>query len=562
MASIKLKSLNFELPPFRKLGGLTINFAERITIVAGHNGIGKSTILGLVANGSGLTDAAYQSYFNRAFVANLNEIVHLDYEREFEEYKKNNNELPSPFTEYEIDGEILRKRCSITGRTARREVRVVPRNSPHNDFPDPESEGSVKVGKDAKVPLPTLYLGMTRMLPVGETEPALVTSAPDDLIHKDDAAFIESFVDDVISSKAKTGKSNTITTQSIKGTKKTAKHPAYPYSTKCISLGQDSLGTIATALASFKKLQREWADYPGGLLIIDEIDAGFHPHAQRKLIRAIANAAKKLHLQVLATTHSVSLIETIHPDANPIGASGKHVDAVIYLTDTLKPRIADDYALVDIQRDMSLVPPPVETEKPPAPIKVYLEDAEGHYVLKKLLTAPLKRRVKREAGVSLKPIPISVGSENLKGLYKHDPYFRTVMLMLDADVTVKGTKKATQNIVKLPGAIHPKTKKGLSPEATIYGFVETLTTDDHAFELSRTALKKMKVTSDYLREHLLDDDVNINDRVSAKKWMNRKLEHIERWRLVELWLAEHPQSVVDFEESLIQAAVAVAKLNQ
>ncbi|MBF0635436.1 MAG: AAA family ATPase, partial [Nitrospinae bacterium] len=297
MASIKLKSLNFEAQPFRKLGNISIPFAERITIIAGHNGIGKSTILGLVANGSGIHDASIQSYFNRAFQANLKEIVHLDFAKEYEEYKNKEEQLPSPFIEYDIDGTPLTKRCSITGRTKSHEVRVVPRNDPHEDMSNP-----VQVGKDAKVPLPTLYLGMTRMLPVGESDPFLVTNTMDKTIHEDDAKFIQSFINSVIESGGATNASKNITTQSIKNTKKTSKHPDYTHSAKCVSLGQDSLSAIATALASFQKIQRELPDYPGGLLVIDELDAGFHPHAQRRLVKALSNVAKKLQLQVLATT--------------------------------------------------------------------------------------------------------------------------------------------------------------------------------------------------------------------------------------------------------------------
>lgn len=37
--------------------------------------------------------------------------------------------------------------------------------------------GSFRVGTDGKVPIPTIYLGMTRMLPIGETEPASVRTA-------------------------------------------------------------------------------------------------------------------------------------------------------------------------------------------------------------------------------------------------------------------------------------------------------------------------------------------------------------------------------------------------
>lgn len=556
MPSIKLKSLNFESPPFRKLGSMSIPFAERITVIAGHNGIGKSTILALVANGSGLSDAANPSYFNRAFQANLNEIIHLDYSKEYEAYKVSEAELPSPFIEYEIDGEKLNKRCAITSRTARREVRVVSRNDPHKNKLNPD--GTVQVGKDAKVPLPTLYLGMTRMLPVGECDPALVSSTLDKTIHEDDATFIQSFINNVIPSGRSSSGSKNITTQSIKGTK-TAKHPDYAHSAKCISLGQDSLSAIATALASFQKLKREKPDYPGGLFVIDELDAGFHPHAQKRLVRALANAAKKLQLQVLVTTHSVNLIEAIHPDANPVGSGGKHVDAVVYLTDTVKPRVAQGYTLQNIRRDMSLEPPPVTPPVKTKILKIYLEDPEAHFVLERLLTRSLKMRVKREAGVKLKAIPLCAGCDNLAGFQKYDPYFSTVLIVLDADASVKAVGKRTQNIIKLPGA-GGSNGRGLSPERSLYEFIQTLASNTAEYPATRAELARMKLSSDYLQNYFLDGETNISERKSAKSWMNAKLQHIKEWKLYELWLKEHPARVKAFEDALVAAATATAKL--
>ncbi|NVN91868.1 MAG: AAA family ATPase [Desulfuromonadales bacterium] len=557
MPPIKIKSLNFESPPFRKLGSISIPFAERITVIAGHNGIGKSTILALVANGSGLSDAANPSYFNRAFQANLNEIIHLDYSKEYEDYKNNGAELPSPFIEYEIDGEKLNKRCAITSRTARREVRVVSRNDPHKDKLNPD--GSVQVGKDAKVPLPTLYLGMTRMLPVGECDPALVNSILDNTINDDDATFIQTFINNVIPSGRNCSGTNNITTQSIKGTKKTTKHPDYAHSAKCVSLGQDSLSAIATALASFQKLKRDKTDYPGGLLVIDELDAGFHPYAQKRLVKALANAAKKLQLQVLVTTHSVNLIEAIHPDSNPIGPGGKHDDAVVYLTDTLEPRVATSCTLQEIKRDMSLEPPPVIIPVKTKTLKIYLEDPEAHFVLERLLTRKLKMRVKREAGVNLKAIPLSAGCDNLIGFQQHDSYFRTVLIVLDADASIKGAGKRTKNIIKLPGAVDSK-GRGLSPERSLYEFIQSLATNTSKYPKSRIELAKMTISSDYLQNHLLDGDTNINERKSAKKWMNARLHYIKDWMLYELWLKEHPTQVKKFEDELVEAAITTAKL--
>jgi len=66
---------------FRKLNDITIDIAKRITIIAGHNGVGKSTILGLIANGSELR--GHKSYFDKIFQSKFNEIFRLDKDKDF-----------------------------------------------------------------------------------------------------------------------------------------------------------------------------------------------------------------------------------------------------------------------------------------------------------------------------------------------------------------------------------------------------------------------------------------------------------------------------------------------
>jgi hypothetical protein len=70
----------------------------------------------------------------------------------------------------------------------------------------------------------------------------------------------------------------------------------------------------------------------------------------------------------------------------------------------------------------------------------------------------------------------------------------------------------------------------------------------------------MTISRDYLQHHLLDGDTNISDRKSAKNWMQGKLDRIKEWQLYELWLKEHPEQVKKFEEALVAAAIATAKL--
>ncbi|WP_060494939.1 AAA family ATPase [Pseudomonas sp. GTC 16482] len=568
--SISVKSLRISTPAFRKLKNITIEFAERITLIAGHNGIGKSTILGLVANGSGLTTTTARSlgipltYTGKQFNGVLNEIVHIDYESEYLVHK-NNDTLASPFLDYTINGDDISVRCGFTHRTVKNSDKTTERIEPRvvaripKGYTDPT--GKVTIGVSSKVPLPTIYLGMTRMIPIGESNPELVENTLDDLIHPDDAKFIDTFIQDVISiSGASSNPSSVITTQSIRGTNKVAKHPKYTHSPKSISLGQDSLSAIATALASFFRLQREWPDYPGGLLVIDELDAGFHPHAQKSLIDGLKNAAKKLRLQVIGTTHSLCMIEAIHPDANPLGEKAERVDGVVYITDSIAPRAAQEMSLQNIKDDMMLTPPkPAEKpKKVNSTLKIYLEDAEANFFLTKLLTQKLKRQVNAATGKTLKAIPISVGCNNLQGLQKFDSHFKTVLIVVDADSNVDTKLK---NVVKLPGG-SDASGHGFSPERTIYEFAQELMQDKENFPIARAALKKINVTRNQIGQHLLKDTVNIKERVSAKSWMNRKLQQIQDWGIVDLWLAEHPDLVERFQNDLLAAATHTAKLTK
>lgn len=562
MPTIKLKSISFTKPPFRKLGDLTIPFAERITLIAGHNGIGKSTILGITANCSGLTEKGFlgslnESYFGRIFKADLSEIIHIDYENEFVKVRAENRELPMPCIEFDIDGTSLTKRSTLTKRTSRLEARAVPRTHPSVEFTS--NDGSVVVGTDGKVPLPTIYLGMTRMLPIGESEPSNVTSTTDKTFPVEDAAFIRDFTNSVLRFDMEAEDPGAVITQGIKGTRKIAKHTPYGYSTKCISLGQDSLSAIATALASFNKLKREWAHYPGGLLVIDELDAGFHPKAQRQLAAELKTVARRLNLQILATTHSLSLIEAIHPDANPVGKGGKQVDLVQYIADPTRPYLTENYSLEDIRHDMNVTLPALQKKPKAKSVKVYFEDAEAAYVFKVLVPTQKQRDLNKAYDIKLNPYALGVGGGNLVGLNAHDPYFRKAVLAVDADTPVTG--KFTANVIKLPGG-GDATGKGLSPERTLKAFIHSLIkkASDHA--QTWESLKASKVTTQYLQNFLVDNIQAGNGRIATKSWWATKLPFIKRWKLYELWIAENPTKAAEFDlafENAIKAALGTEK---
>ena len=327
MPKIKAKKMAFDAQfSFRKLRGLTIPIAPRITLICGHNGVGKSTVLGLLASLSGVATGSEKSYFGKAFDANIAEIVYIDYATEVQAPRAAGR-LSVPAVYYDIEGVELVKQCSLTIRGKNPRARSVPRSDPHKRF----SGGGVDIGADAKVPLPTIFLGMVRMLPVGESPDSRVQNTATETWHPDDEAFMLKIIKNVIPGAG--AKAGTIEINRVKLTNKLCTHPAYSYSTRSVSLGQDSLGAIVTALASFHRFKRSLGDdYPGGMLIIDELDAGFHPHAIGLLVAELRKAADDLSLQIVATTHSSRLIEAVHPDGP---SKGKTRDVLI--SDDLKP---------------------------------------------------------------------------------------------------------------------------------------------------------------------------------------------------------------------------------
>lgn len=521
---IKIKSLTFKENKFRKLKNIKIEFADRITLIAGHNGIGKSTILSLIASASGLP--GYKSYFNRPFSVDINEIAHLD-PSELVEKKL---AAPWPLASYVdgISGLEHWKNITITKRPDR--LKSVPRT-------DKDSPDSKLSGPDAKVPVPTIYLGMVRMLPIGESSAELVSHSSS-TIDSEDGALLRDFISKVILGSAVLGSSD-FTEQSIENTKKTSQHPRYGHTSKSVSLGQDSLSSIATAIVSFNKLKRELGgDYQGGMLVIDEIDAGLHPHAQQRMIDALASAARRLDLQIIATTHSSGLVEYVHPQSTLRDNHHRIADKVIYFTDTTSPRLPD-WSLKQILSDMSLAPI-VEDKKSTTTFKAYLEDDQAARFLKGILG--MKTDYKTFAGKErrrLQIVPIGVGGSNIVSLPNYDDYFKKILLIVDADTSIP---KKTNNAIKLP-AQYPETGakgKGFNPEKTIYTYLQDLALgDDSKYRKTYNALVADGVTTDRIRMEFLASDVSIDDRDSSKRWFKSAFEKLMEYRLLRYWAEDH-----------------------
>lgn len=579
MSSIKVISLEFGINKFRKLSNLTIPIASRITVIAGHNGVGKSTILALLAHPSGLTNrhagsleltytsANNTSYFDKTFQANFNEIVHIDHSRDYHQKLGPPKILCEPAVSYLINSqETAVKACRLGPRPgpSSKDARMVARSIKPTTETFTSADGSITIGSSGKVPLPTIYLGMTRVLPVGEAEPGTASSIAK-AMHSDDALLVANFVNSVISGN--NASSATITTQKIKNTGKMSGQPAHGFDARCVSLGQDSLGSIALALASFQKLKRDWPQYPGGLLIIDELDAGLHPHAIGALVKSLKSNAKILNLQIIATTHSPKLIEAVHPESEPLNTSP--LDGVIYLRDTANPTLLQSPTLKQIMNDMALVPPSPPPKVKLPKLKIYFEDDEAAAVFKSLVPSKTQRQLGKKYEVKIEPMPLGVGCENLAALGEHDPYFNQVVMVLDADASANRTNPKYAHIAKLPGDSYTGIRTGnenkdiiskpLAPERTLLQYVIDLVNNPASHTSTLARLAKKDVTTDQLRVHMLDATTKVlSKREQTKSWWKSRLQFINDWGLLQEWAQDRLPQVTAFHDELDAAIATVA----
>lgn len=552
---MRVKKITFGEIPFRMFSNIEFDIAERITVIAGHNGIGKSTLLGLIANGSELKISKGSTIFQKAFQAQLHELFYLDREKD---YVQKRVDKPSFTLTYSCEGKAdLIKTCNVSehreqkGTVIQQRLKVVPRGT----------QVDWEVGPAAKVTIPTLFLSMSRMLPIGEYQGTLNAELLKRL-SDEDRNYVKEKFKSIIDNKIV--ESNNITKHELKGTTKKSLLPEFEHSTRTISLGQDSLSSIITAFASFNKLKREQGDnYNGGILLIDEIDAGFHPRAQIKLIKLMKEEAKKLHLQVIMTSHSLTIIQEVLKISDETARAGRNIDSVIYIEDVLRPKLMANPTYINIKNDMLGILPQVH-EKTPT-IKVYFEDEEAKWIFEQII-AREKFDIKTAYKHEFILVAAKLGCDNLKSLFKVDDYFKSVVIVFDNDVLVKDdTKKIideNHNILVLPAIISANNIEAdkRTPEYQTYNYLNLLLADKtHLFWDSLPSGYNMEMIKDAIVDSFPFKQTDKPLRELRKDWFKNHQAHFERINLIGFFCSDNPDIINPFINDLKTALDSLVK---
>lgn len=345
MANKITKLKKVKIIKFRGLSGVEIDVANRITLICGKNGTSKSTILGIVAQifsfrrdysstGDGkiefrtLQDSRFESLFSDYFRLSEKFDVPGSMDIQFEVYDgafdKNLNELSLGLYD---TADCTQSRPIVRGNKVEG-VKNSSRNVTH----------------------PVIYLSLARLLPI---------SARSDYNVRD----VEYLVENAtyfrqLNNRLLKKTSSTLLTATT-GTVKSVVAHAENYDQESVSVGEDNTGQILQAILSFKRLKDNYPDYHGGILLIDEADAGLFPAAQVEFVKLLSRLTKELNLQVIITSHSPTMIEEIYN----LSKKSKTDYKTIYLSDSYGPiRVMSDISWIDIYADLKVETVTIEND--------------------------------------------------------------------------------------------------------------------------------------------------------------------------------------------------------
>lgn len=524
---------NIRINDFRQFKNKNIFLGKRLTVLAGRNTTGKSTILGLLANSSEIKKKDGVTYSGKQFRAEFSEIFHGS--EVFDKSGANRFRINVVNEKgEEIDYRDFRTAWQNDKKKNKKRFRIIP-------FKKLEGENKT----ESKMSFPVLYLGLSRLYPIGEVEKSSINSNEIKFHNPNDNKWFIDKYKYILSVNEKIKKiDNFKIAETYKKVGVAVETDDYDEFTN--SSGQDNLGQILMALLSFRKLKNNNPEkWKGGLLLIDEIDSTLHPAAQKRLIDLIQKESKSIGIQSVVTTHSSDLLKHVCSKTKYNSDESSNEIEVYYFTNANKKlEIKRNLSFLSIKNDL-LLESIVESEK----LNVYSEDAENRWFLKNLLNKHI---------MYLNILDTNIGCEQLLNLYTVDTnYFGNVLIVLDGDVEDNKINKLPQfdilkNIIKLPGKVRP--------EEVIFNYIYSLEPDHPFWEKASS----VSITWQYVNDNSPTSSKYSKlskDREKYKKWFKDNESWINSLNVFEFWRSDNEKLVNIFNKKFIAAYNSIAERN-
>lgn len=576
-----------KLENFRKFSYNDINdileFGKKITVISGINGIGKSSLLALLASTSGTNDKRINGL---PFQPEFTELFSIDKNEDYDKYKifvEFDNKIDNPQKSYYLTKRISFKNDVNSGRG----IRLIPRTCPPIDNDRSEYKLTVKEAQDddefgsgsKRVPIPTEYVSLSRLVPLGESNVTFSKIRNSNKIIKNGSKdFFKKCYNSVLDNSISDDSTPIFVSKGV-GSQKRKHLSLNPKDTteKTLSVGQDNLEALTAAFTDFYALRAELGDkYQGGILCIDEIDASLHPSAVKKLWTLLKNLTDELNLQIILTSHSLVILKEICKSqmADPENYR------LLYFKDNEHPRHSENIQYEILKADMF---DQISISGPK--IKIYCEDN----ITKKLfdlLEYCLKKKGSNKKLIDyfnyydFCTVGVKLGKDHLNQLPKEDDYFRTVLILLDGDAKLKSdvdpndalhkskkdfekgrkSKKVTcDNIVRLPTFY--------SPENYIFKVLEEVCDKYNEYNNFWSYIDNIPELSNFtvprLRKkfRLKDKDLTYKDIHDSESWMKDALDFVDKSHLLVYYYKNNSNinELISFENELSRALGALRK---
>lgn len=513
-----MKINKIAIKKYRGFNEVEFELGSQLTVISGQNGTQKTTILGMLSqpfsiskdnpmkDEKPLCGGVFRSDFSNKF--KFSEVFDKAGEHEWTLFF--NDENNSSYTVESIN------RDKDTGV-----IRFWKKGN--------RSKGS------GYIQLPVIYLSLKRLLPIAEDNS--LTENQEIVLTSDEFEFYQNWHNKILILTRDNDK--VLSSSYLSSThKQTLGANTNYYDWKTNSAGQDNISKILLAILSFKRLKERFpTDYRGGILAIDEIDATFYPGSQIKLIDALIKFASKFDMQIIFTTHSLTILEEISKLQNETYRDNQI--KLLFLTKEdgkvdIKKNI--DYSFIKNHLNRALTGK-VATNK----INIYTEDKEGAIFVKFLLGKKTKY---------LNFIDINLGCGNLIQLASSKVpsfIFPNSIIILDGDV--KGEKKQYNRAKRIKNILLLPTNK--SPEQIISQFLFDLPDNSLLWRSIDETFDHGICFSHFTNNEIQNGTRDMKARDIAKKWFNQNLHLWGRnaVKVLKYWKKENIEAVQEFNNN-------------
>lgn len=485
-----MKVTKLKIDTFRHIENQTIEFGDKLTVITGQNGTGKSSLLGWVAQACDFK-SSNKTITGKSFQSKYSEIFRFCQENDYSE-------------KYAVS------LCYKEAENRREEEKVM-----NTRYEKTEKRYRVDFdGRGTALDFPVIYLGLKRLIPLA-TEKSISQKAIQ--LNKEELSTFSR-----LSKKILILLDDKITSEGIKSTNKDIlAMKTSRYSHLGNSAGQDNMGQIISALLSFKRLEQERkGDYQGGLLLIDEIDATLYAGSQIHLVEELYNFSRKHNIQVVFTTHSLEILEHL---SERVGEDTK----INFLE--LKNKTIINRLNPPIKFLINKVKVQTGQKNKVQKLEVICEDREAELWCRNLLNG-----VSYKNNLNIKAGPFGEGFLSKMAESRH-PIFKDVYFVLDGDRREKyKNKKLPPRTILLP--------ERRPPEVVFYDFVNNLN-DNDPFWIENEDFNYSKQT---VFQNYSNDELS-----TVKKWFKSKefqtLFGTNYAKLFNRWKKDNQEAVREFQ---------------